>query len=132
MAKLKFRKFVRGKMSYDFSISDGKDGGPTASVILNDAWENDIMISTPLVDTNGIQIYESDIVKLKDRLNEEDYSLYIVGFNGIKLTFEVHYISEKDKKIYNYSVGDLFPLSDWTFPHLEIVGNIHEGLFQNN
>jgi uncharacterized phage protein (TIGR01671 family) len=81
----------------------------------NEDFQDDITLMqfTGLLDKNGVEIYEGDVVKAK-RHNFEDYEICVIIYRPISFVFEV----QSDKGNYiaprNYH------------QHFEVIGNIYE------
>jgi len=107
MRELKFRSWdgFYKKMNYNPIISDGTDGGETASVRMNyaiDCFDGVLMQYTGLKDKNGKEIYEGDIVKFS-----ADYIKPVIVY-------------------WNDEMTGFYPLLSTRSHTLTIVGNIYE------
>jgi len=122
--ELKFREWnpFRKKMDLEPAVSDGRDGYSTASVYLNDAiacHDEILMQFTGLLDSNGKEIYEGDILSLS-----EDPNTYEVAFRGCE-----YVLLNPDKSLW----GRLAKLQEIPL-NPQVIGNIYENseLLQSN
>lgn len=114
MRKLKFRTWNDKEMRTDFSVNS--DGSNTA----NDRWI--IMQFTGLLDKNGIEIYEGDIIYLNKDKNYKTTCVVTFGeyddnegYNWYKHLGFYLKINEDGKR----SLVD-------NFNEIEVIGNIYE------
>jgi uncharacterized phage protein (TIGR01671 family) len=125
--ELKFREWdpFRKKMVLEPAVSDGRDGYSTASVYLNDAiacHDEILMQFTGLLDSNGKEIYEGDILTISD----ESGNKYIC-----KVYFRVceYVLLQSDESLW----GGLSKIQGLYY-QCQVIGNIYENpeLMQSN
>ena len=122
--ELKFRAWNPSRNNMDLNpvVSDGSDGGETSYVHLNDAiacHDEILMQFTGLLDSNGKEIYEGDILSLS-----EDPNTYEVAFRGCE-----YVLLNPDKSLW----GRLAKLQEIPL-NPQVIGNIYENseLLQSN
>ncbi len=125
--ELKFRAWDPSRNNMDLNpvVSDGSDGGETASVYLNDAiacHDEILMQFTGLLDSNGKEIYEGDILTISD----ESGNNYIC-----KVYFRVceYVLLQSDESLW----AGLSKLQGLYY-QCQVIGNIYENpeLMQSN
>ena len=125
--ELKFRAWDPSRNNMDLNpvVSDGSDGGETSYVHLNDAiacYDKILMQFTGLLDSNGKEIYEGDILTISD----ESGNNYIC-----KVYFRVceYVLLQSDESLWA-SLSKLQGL----YYQCQVIGNIYENteLMQSN
>ena|SRR3990167_3913727 len=138
MREIKFRAWdkVLGQMEYDFTAiefdifsqkdNEWQDSISKISYIRNENWQTDsntikelvIMQFTGLIDKNGKEIYEGDIVK---------WSSWKIGFkhlDGTEIKFTLKKVNWDEKEGRWRLNDDIWNLG--IYENIEIIGNIYE------
>lgn len=129
MREIKFRAWYRGKMYNDIVLQSMEEGylrieliqeNLKKSSIHTDATRVKLMQYTGLLDNNGKEIYESDLLKVKIPNYIHDYIEAEVKFkNGC---FGIEVIGNP---ILNNAVGQFKSFNENT-KDIEVIGNIYE------
>ena len=121
MRELKFRAWNGSKMRYEVSINDGQAvrKGYQWFNKGNDIYESKPMQFTGLLDKNGVEIYDGDIVF--DQVKGFDKRKSVIQLDSVNPCFVLKRIDNK------YSFNDY----EYDFSHcglmtIEVIGNIHE------
>jgi uncharacterized phage protein (TIGR01671 family) len=129
--ELKFRAFDYGKMIYQNQTIMTDNIDQLWFFFKNIRKDAMIMQSTLLIDRNGKEIYEGDIVKWgMHKHSKEHYHRYAIVEINPDIKFKIiFYIDSKTKERkvtdnYKFNYGS-FAYKD-TENHLEVIGNIYE------
>jgi hypothetical protein len=134
MRDIKFRAFYNGTMlshTFDISLKDG--GCCYPNIFIHDIPENNdhallysfgrsvkLMQFTGLLDKNGKEIYENDVVKIlyTDWVDQSNYSIGKVVFEEDR-----YWVSIYSKKYGEYCLSPIYP---GKYGWIEVIGNIFE------
>ena len=124
MREIKFRAWDGQKIVTDFDL-EGATGIPVANESQTDSRKLELMQFTGLIDKNGVEIYEGDIVKSKGFVIREVQKRD--KYSGDSWTEPMEMDKEDVCEVTWGFAG--FHLSRWNYatePEYEVIGNIYE------